>query len=430
MLFKNISLVDENYNVKTNMNVATEGNAITYISDQVPEDYDGEIYNGNNKLMMPGFYNTHCHIPMTLLRGYGEGLPLDRWLFEKVFPFEARLTEDDCYWGTLLGAIELIKSGVVSFTDMYFNIEDMIRAINTSGLKANICHGASFNPKKPHFRDIKAYKDTDRLMNMLKQDSNNRIKIDVGIHAEYTSNEGLVREIANYAKETNSIVHTHISETKKEQEECKNRHGLTPLEYFEKCGVLDQPTIAAHCVWIEGEDFNILKNKKVTAVHCISSNMKLGSGFAPVKKMLEMGINVAIGTDGASSNNNLNMMEEIHLASLVHKGINADPEFLPPKQMLKMATINGAISQGRYDSGSIKVGNRADIVIIDTDKAHLQPIFDILSNIIYSAQSNDICMTMIDGKVVYKDGVLTTIDSERVVYESNRIKDRILSELK
>ena len=427
MLFKNISLMDEEYNIKTNMNVVTEGNHITYIGKEMPKEYKGEIYEGNNKLILPGFFNIHCHIPMTLLRGYGEGLPLDRWLNEKMFPFEAKLTGEDCYWGAMLGAIELIKSGVVSITDMYFNIDHILEAINTSGLKANISHGTSFNPNNPNFRDLKAYKDTDRLMKM--RDPNSRVKIDMGIHAEYTSNERLLREVAEYAKETNSIVHTHISETKKEHQECKNRYNLTPLGLYEKCGVLDQPVIAAHCVWIEEEDLNIIKNKNVTPVHCISSNLKLGSGFAPIKKMLEMGINVGLGTDGTSSNNNLNMMEEIHLAAMVNKGVNLDPEFLPPKEILKMATVNGAISQGRRDCGSIKVGNRADLVVIDMDKAHLQPVFDILSNIVYSAQADDICLTMIDGQIVYKDGELTTIDSERVIYESNKIKNRILGEL-
>lgn len=429
MLFKNISLMDEAYNIKTNMNVVTEGNHITYMGKEMPEGYKGETYEGNNKFMLPGFFNIHCHIPMTLLRGYGEGLPLDRWLNEKMFPFEAKLTGEDCYWGAMLGAIELIKSGVVSITDMYFNIDHIIEALNTSGLKANICHGTSFNPDNPNFRDLKAYKDTDRWIKTLRQDLNSRIKIDVGIHAEYTSNEGLLREVAEYAKETNSIIHTHISETKKEHEECKNRYHLTPLGLYEKCGVLDQPVIAAHCVWIEEEDFNIIKNKDVTPVHCISSNLKLGSGFAPIKKMLEMGINVGLGTDGTSSNNNLNMMEEIHLAAMVNKGVNLDPEFLPPRKVLEFATINGAVSQGRADCGSIKVGNRADIVVIDIDKAHLQPVFDILSNIVYSAQADDICLTMIDGQIVYKDGELTTIDHERVIYESNKIKNRILGEL-
>lgn len=429
MLFKNISLVDENFNVKENMNLVTENDVITYIGNEEPQDYKGQIYDGKNKVLLPGFYNIHSHIPMTLLRGYGEGLPLQRWLFERVFPFEAKLTGEDCYWATMLGAIEMIKSGVVSFTDMYFFIEDIIRAVETSGLKGNISHGSSFNPDIPDFKDLKAYKDAYRLANIYNRDPNGRIRVDASLHAEYTSNEVFVRQVAEFAKENDLIVHTHVSETMKEHEECKQRHGLTPIAYLDKCGLLDQNTVAAHCVWIEGEDFHIIKEKNVTVAHNISSNMKLASGFAPIKEMVDKGIRVGLGTDGASSNNNLNFMEEIHLAAMIHKGVTRDPEFLHPGEILKMATLNGAISQGRKNSGLIKEGYKADLVVIDMDKAHLQPVFDVLANIVYSASSEDICLTMIEGKVVYKDGELANIDVEKTIFESNRIKDRILSEL-
>lgn len=429
MLFKNITLVDEEFKILPDMNLITEKDKVIYIGKEAPKDYQGEIYEGKNKVLMPGFYNAHCHIPMTLLRGYGEGLSLQSWLFDKVFPFEAKLTGEDCYWGTMLGAIELIKSGVMSFTDMYFFIEDIIRAVDESGLKGNITHGASFNSNTPNFYDLKSYKDTERLARIYNGKKDSRIKIDASLHAEYTSNEGFVRQVAEFAKDMDLIVQVHVSETQKEHEECKQRHGLTPLAYFEKCGLLDQMAVAAHCVWVEDEDLDIMKRKNVIPIHCISSNLKLGSGFAPIKKMIQKGIMVGIGTDGASSNNNLNFMEEIHLASMVNKGVTRDPEFLPPGEILKMATKNGAISQGRKDTGSIKVGNKADLIVIDLDKPHLQPVFDVLANVMYSAQSDDICLSMIDGNVVYKNGEFTNIDVERVVFESNKIKSRILSQL-
>lgn len=429
MLFKNITIIDENYDVQENMNLLTEGERIKYIGKDLPLDYKGEVYDGKNKVLAPGFFNIHCHIPMTILRGYGDGLPLQKWLFEKMFPYEDKLTKEDCYWAGQLGAIELIKSGVVSFTDMYFHIEDVIRGVSESGLKANISHGISAFAEMENYRDIKGFKDTIRLYESFKDLEDDKIKIDVGIHAEYTSNDGLVREVAAYAKEKNLRLHTHISETVKEHEECKMRHGLTPTAYFEKNGLLDQPLTAAHCVWIEEEDLDILKEKQVTVAHCISSNLKLGSGFAPIKKMMDKGIKIGFGTDGASSNNNLNMIEEISLASMANKGINHDPQFMTNKEAFKMATINGARSQGRDDSGSIRLGNKADLVVYDFDKAHLQPVHDVLSNIMFSAQSEDICLTMIDGKVVYKDSLLTLIDSERIIYEVNRINKRVLSEL-
>lgn len=427
MLFRNINIVDENFDIIEDGFMEIAGDKIIYIGEVEPEKYSGDTYDGKNKLILPGFYNTHCHVPMTLLRGYGEGLPLHEWLFEKMIPFEAKLTGEDCYWGTLLGAIEMIKSGIVSFTDMYFFIEDMIRAVNESGLKVNISHGSS--PRKNlGFKEIPAYLDTDRMAK-LYNNKNGRIKVDMGLHAEYTSTPEFVKEVAEYAKENNLIVHTHVSETKKEHLECKIRHGLTPIQFFEECGLLENKVIAAHCVHVEDEDLEIIKKRDVSPIHCISSNMKLGSGFAPTKKMLEMGINLGLGTDGASSNNNLNFMEEIHLATMVNKGYNFDPGFMSTKEILKMATINGAKSQGRENCGSLKMGNQADFIVVDMNKSHLQPIYDYLGNIIYSAQASDICLSVVDGEIIYKDGELTNIDEEKVIYQCNKSRDRILSEL-
>ncbi|GAA0076283.1 amidohydrolase [Clostridium sp. CTA-5] len=430
MLFKNITIVNENYDVIKDTNVLVEGNQVKYIGSEIPKDYNGEIYDGKNKVAMPGFFNTHCHVPMTLLRGYGEGLPLQRWLQEKIFPFEALLTDEDCYWGTLLGISEMIKSGVVSFTDMYSRLETLVQAIEETGIKANISNSyLKFDDNEDYFKD-RSYKDTEFIRNYVKTSVHDRIRGDVSIHAEYTSTEKVVRQISEYCNEANMNMHIHLSETAKEQQACKERHGLTPAEYFFKCGTFKSKTTAAHCVFLEGDDFNILKENGVTVSHCPTSNLKLGSGIAPIKTMLEHDINVTIGTDGAASNNNLNMLEEVNLAALLHKGANNDPLFLGQKDILKISCLNGAVSQGREDCGCIKVGNRADIIIYDFDKPHMQPAFDVLANIFYSAQASDICLSMIDGNVVYKNGIFTNIDMEKVYYNVNRIKDEKLKLLK
>jgi 5-methylthioadenosine/S-adenosylhomocysteine deaminase len=429
MLFNKISVVDDSFSLRRDMYLVTNGSRIEYIGKEKPLNYEGEVYNGENKVVLPGFVNNHCHVPMTLLRGYGEGLPLHRWLTEKMFPFEAKLTGEDIYWGSLLGIAEMVKSGVVSFTDMYFEIELMAQAVSESGIKVNLSHGLSYNSKKPSIFELQGYKDTERMLDIASRDKTGRLKIDIGLHAEYTSRESLVREVAHYARERNLIVHTHLSETQGEHDNCKLKYGKTPAEYFAECGLFDQPTTAAHCVWVEDSDIEIIKSKGVVPVHCPSSNMKLGSGFAPIKQMIEAGIPVTIGTDGASSNNNLNMVEEIYLAAMINKGSTQDPEFMYPAQLLKLATINGAWAQGREDCGSIKVGNKADLVVFDMDKPHLQPVFDELANILYSGQSDDICMTMIDGQIVYKDGEYKTIDIEKVMHKAVGIKERILSEL-
>ena len=431
MLFKDITIIDENYAAQEHMNICTDGNTITYIGKELPENYTGEVYDGKNKVAAPGFFNVHCHVPMSLIRGYGEGLPLDRWLFEKMFPFEALLTPEDMYWGALLGISEMISSGAVSFTDMYMEMEAITKAVEQSGMKANLSHGCSSGFEEGiKFKDVNGWKGIHYLMDYVKTSGHDRIAGDASIHAEYTSNAGFVREIAEFAKEKNLRMHLHLSETKKEHEECKQRrNGMTTAQWFESLGVFEVPTTAAHCVWIEGEDFDILARNGVTAVHCPSSNLKLGSGIAPVRKMLESGVRVAIGTDGAASNNNLNCLEEVNLASMLQKGAAMDPLFMGTAQTMELACKNGALSQGRANCGSIKVGNRADIVVYDLDKAHMQPVYDVLANVLYSAQSDDILLSMIDGKVVYKNKEFTNIDIEKVKYNAERIAKEKLSTL-
>ena len=428
MLFKNITLVDENYKVQKNMNIVTEQNKIAYIGSEAPDNYKGEIIDGNNKLAMPGFFNMHCHVPMVLIRGYGEGLPLHRWLTERMFPFEDLMTSEDMYWGSLLGISEMLSSGVASFSDMYMEMDGICKAVEQSGIKANLSHGAAggLSPETP-FNQTNGWKGMQYLLDYTKNAKNDRIIGDASIHAEYTANRTLVSDIAKFAKENYLRIQLHLSETQKEQSECKERRdGMSPAEWFLSLGVFESPTIAAHCVWLDNNDFDILSKHGVTAVHCPSSNLKLGSGIAPLKRMIDKNINVTIGTDGAASNNNLNMLEEINLAALIQKGANHDPLFLSTNEIIKIATHNGAVAQGREDCGSIKVGNRADIILFDMDKPHLTPVYDELSNILYSAQSEDICLNMIDGEVVYKDGEFTNIDIEKVKYHANRIKEEKL----
>lgn len=429
MLFEKVKLVDSQFNICKDMYLQTEADRITYIGKEKPEDYEGEVISGKNKVIMSGFYNTHCHIPMTFLRGYGEGLPLERWLFDKIFPYEACLTAEDMYYGSLLGIMELLSTGAVSFSDMYFYILDVARAAFDSGIKANICHGLSSFDERVNLKELKGYKDTMELLK-LSRNLAGKIKADMGLHAEYTSNEGLVKQIAEVAKSENLIVHTHISETKKEHEECKKRHGgLTPVQYFKNCGIFEQPVQAAHCVFIEEKDIEIMRDAKASISHCISSNLKLGSGIAPIAKYHSLGLNVVIATDGASSNNNLNLVEEIHLAGMVAKGITKEPTVCSARELLKMATVNGATAQGRTDCGTLKVGNKADIIMFDLDKPHLQPDYDTMANLVYSAQASDLCMTMVDGKILYKDGEFLTIDREKVMFEVNKRHNRILKEL-
>ncbi|WRS27827.1 amidohydrolase [Oscillospiraceae bacterium MB08-C2-2] len=432
MIFRNISYVDDRFEVVTDSNIAVEGSKVAWIGQNLAE-YTGpkaEVVEGGGKLLLPGFYNNHCHAAMTLLRGYGEGLPLDRWLNERMFPFEDQMTGKDMYWGTLLGIIEMLKSGIVSFTDMYMIMEHIGPAVEESGIKANLSHGCSSFDDSKGYKDLKAYPSTLWLLDYVKGLGHDRIICDASLHAEYTATPRLVREVAEFAREHNLHVHTHISETFSEHEGCKERHGgLTPTQYLNSLGLFDQPTSAAHCVAVDEKDMEILKAKGVTVTHCPSSNLKLGSGVAPAWKMHQMGINVAIGTDGAASNNNLNGLEEVNLAAMVQRGYHREPMAMDMASTLRMACLNGAAAQGRADCGSIKVGNRADLVLYDLEVPHLQPVFDPLSNVLFSAQSSDIAMTMVDGKVLYKNGELTTIDQEKVLFECKSIPPVILAKL-
>ncbi len=446
MLFKDITIIDKDFKAVRHQYVRTEGAFITYIGEADPRtlpeagEIEGEeVYDGKNKALVPGFYNVHCHVPMTMLRGYGEGLPLQRWLFEKIFPFEAKLTPQDIQNGTLLGALELMASGSASISDMYFSINEMAEALDRAGMKANICHGISSLDLGQDLSKLPGYQDTLRLARderagvyggIKGSGEGSRIRADMGLHAEYTSTEGLVRQIANAAKEEGLSIHVHISETQTEHQECMERHeGRTPIRYMADCGVLDVPVQAAHCVYLSDEDVEIMKAHGAAAVHNPSSNLKLGSGIAPVRDYLKKGLKVAIGTDGASSNNNLNMMEEIHMAAMICRGVTKDANAVSASDILRMASLEGARVQGRRDCGRIEKSCRADLLVFDLDKPHLQPDFDTVANIVFAAQSSDIVLNMIDGRVVYRNGEFLTLDKERVIYDANASFQRILTEL-
>lgn len=430
LLLKNIDFMNNQFKIIKKQNIIIDMKSIIYIGDKVPLDYNGEMIDCTNKLALPGFYNLHCHSPMGLLRGYGEGLSLHDWLNKRVIPFEALLNSEDIYWGTMLGIAEMMQSGIVSYSDMYFELDAICKAVDESGIKANLSHGTSGFDENISFTEVNGWKGTHIIRDYVASLNHDRIVPEVGLHAEYTSKEKLVREIAQYAQENEMSIHLHISETKDEHEACKVRNkGMTPTQWFDYCGIFLNRTTAAHCVHVDENDMEILAQHDVTVAHCPSSNLKLGSGIAPLDQIMNHGIRIAIGTDGAASNNNLNILEEINLTSIVQKGYGHNPQFMNPEDVLKLATENGAIAQGRNNCGSIAVGNRADIVIFDLDKPHMQPVYDTLSNIVYASNASDIFSTIIDGKIVYNKNEFKTIDIEKVLYYVNKIKCDKLQQL-
>ncbi len=430
MLFRDITIIDENFKVRRHCYVGIKGDKIDYISHKMPQEDYGEVYAGRDKVLIPGLVNAHCHVAMTLLRGYAEGLPLDRWLQEKVFPFEAKIQGEHFYYGAMLGIAEMLASGVTSFSEMYFSVDEIARAVEETGIKCNLAVGVTSVGQSASFEQNPMVVHLKEMHQKWNGAQNGRILVDTCLHAEYTTDEHTVREMAALAQEWGSITHIHLSETKKEQEECKTRHGgRSPARYFADCGILNGPTHFAHCVHLEEEDRRLLAEHGASVAHCPASNLKLGSGIADVAALRSSGICVAIGTDGAASNNNLDMLAELRLASLLCKGSTGDPCALPPEEVLYMATRAGALSQGRENCGLIKEGFQADLAVIDLHRPHIQPVFDELNAIVYAARSSDVVLTMCDGRVLYRDGVYLTLGDEGIIAGCARSSGEILEKL-
>jgi 5-methylthioadenosine/S-adenosylhomocysteine deaminase len=430
MIFKNIAMLDENLNFRTNMYIGVIDEKIEYIGSTLPDKNYGEVYDGKGKLAMNAFYNAHAHSPMALLRGYGENMNLYDWLTKKIFLFEAKMNGDDVYWSMYLSMAESIRNGIVSSTDMYYFCDRMADVVLKTGVKNNISRGiANFGAEAEDVRKLPCYTESEQLFKNYHNAGNGKIKIDMSLHAEYTSNPDTVASVRELARELGANMHIHLSETRGEHEECKVRHKKTPAKYFYDLGLFDLKTTAAHCVWLEGEDFDILAQKGVTVATCPVSNMKLASGIANIPLLLKKGVNVALGTDGVSSNNNLNMIEEMKFMACGAKVRDNDPTALTPKEVIYSATKAGAKAQGREDCGTLKVGNKADIIVLDIDKPHMQPVHDMVTSVVYSASGSDIVFTMSDGKILYKDGEYKTIDIEKAVFEADKSTTRILAEL-
>ena len=426
LIFKNISVMDEGYNVKSGKNVLVEEGIISYIGDDMP--YGDEVYDGRGKILMSGFYNCHGHSPMTLMRGYGESMSLQDWLNKKIFPFEAKLTGDDVYWGTMLAMAESFQYGIVSTSDMYYFTEDMVRAIEDSGAKSNISRSVT-NFTGDDFWDLEVAKEAKDAFERFHETCDGRVRIEMSLHGEYTSDPDTAKGLAEYTSEIGAAMHVHVSETRQEHEECKERHGKTPVAYLSECGIFDTPTTAAHCVWIEGDDYEILKEKGVSVAVNPISNMKLASGIAYVPALFRKGINVVIGTDSVASNNSLDFIEEMKVFAVASKVRNMDPTVVTPLETIRCATERGALCQGRADCGKVKEGYRADLIVLDIDQPHMIPAHDILNNIVYSASGSDVLLTMVDGKGVYRDGEYTTMDIEEVKARVKESTDRILRSL-
>ena len=407
------ALMDEAGTVLPDAFVAVEGTQITYVGAQRPQGSFEEEIDGEGGVLMPGFVNAHTHVPMTAMRGYGDGNNLQDWLNNYIFPVEARWDDRAVRACTALGLAEMIASGVTSIADMYMRTDIIAQEVASAGISANlsvggVLFGEGFDPDTNH--DCVAQRElTEKWHNY----NDGQIRVDASIHGEYTSRAELWQWMADYAREHQLGMHVHISETKAEHEACIARHGKTPIQILNDYGVWDTRAIAAHCVWTTPEDWAIMAEKGISAIHNPISNLKLGSGIAPIPAMKKAGVNVCLGTDGVSSNNCTDFFSDLKFAAILHNGAGCDPLALLPADALRMATRDGGAALGRK-TGMIQGGYEADLILVDFSHLNLTPCHSVLSNLAYAAHGTDVCMNMARGKVIYKDGDFLTIDLERV----------------
>jgi len=363
-------------------------------------------------LIMPGLINAHTHIAMTLFRGLADDLPLMEWLNEHIFPAERKLTAEMVYWGSLLGCAEMILSGTTTFCDMYLFSDQVAEAANRAGIRA-VVGEVLYDFPSPNYGDLEnGFRYTEELINKWKE--NPLISVAVEPHALFTCSPDLFKRARDLAERYSTPLIIHLSETEEEVKEIKRKYGCTPVRHLHNLGILDKRLIAAHCVILTEDDILLLAKHQVNVVHNPESNLKLASGIAPIPKLLESGITVALGTDGPSSNNDLDMFLEMGTAARIHKVKNLDPEIMKAEEVLKMATINGAIALGLNEIGTLKAGKRADIIVIDLNRPHLIPMYNPYSHLVYSATGSDVITTIIDGKIIMENRELHTLDLDEI----------------
>jgi len=378
-----------------------------------------------NDVVMPGLINTHTHAAMTLLRGYADDMPLMPWLEEKVWPFEAKMTEEDIYWGSALALGEMIRSGTTTMVDMYIAQEQTGRAVLEAGTRAVLSRGMiAFEPEAGE----RSLRENVELFKAWHNAGEGRIKVFLGPHAPYTCPGEFLRKVKQEADRLGTGIHIHIAETQAELATIKERYGTTPVRWLEEQGLFGGPMIGAHCVYVDEQEMEIFKRYGVGVAHNPESNMKLNSGTAPIPQYLSRGIAVGLGTDGTSSNNDLDMFGEMRSASFQQKLVGT-PEMLAAYEVLDMATNGGAKVTGLKDIGRLAPGYKADLISIDLDQPHFYPRFSIPSHLVYCARGSDVRTVMVDGKILMEERRLLTLDAAKICGEVEKRARRIADEV-
>lgn len=423
ILIKGASVLMPDYTTKVADIAITDDKIVTV--GEVPADFVADrTVEGKDHMAVPGFINAHTHASMTLLRSYGDDMELMDWLNNKIWPLEAKMKEKDIRVGAELAVLEMIKSGTTAYADMYGPwLESVADVTIKAGIRGVLARGPiGFMPgsEKVLDQNVELFKNYNGAGDGL-------ISVFLGVHAPYTCPPTFCEKAASLAKANNIPVHIHMNETQAEIKQMAEQYGKRPFKYIEDIGLFDMPAIAAHCVWLDEEDIDIMKKHNITAVHNPGSNMKLASGISPVPRLISEGINVALGTDGASSNNNLDMLEEVRLAAMLHKVNQFDPLAIPAQDALKLGTENGAKALLLHGVGTIAVGNKADIVLYNMNRPEWVPRHDLVSLLVYSASSASVDTVLCNGKVIMEKGEVLTMDEERIMYEAQETAMELVS---
>lgn len=422
ILIKNVGLYRNNQ-VEENANIVLNGKYIESFPKDVREEEYEEVIDAKGKLALPGLVNTHTHVAMTLFRSYADDMNLMDWLQNKIWPLEENLDDDIVYWGSTLAFAEMIRGGTTAFCDMYMFMDACGKAADAAGMRGNLARGlAGISPNAES-----ALQENIELFQKWNNAGDGRFKVMLGPHAPYTCPPDYIKKVRDTGEKYGIPIHIHLSETKTEVDNCRKEFGKTPIALMNDLGLFDLPTLAAHCVHVTDEDMDIMSQKHVCVAHNPGSNLKLASGIAPVTKMRAKGITVGLGTDGASSNNKLDMFAEMRLAALIHKAATYDPLAITAGEAMSMATRDGAACLGYDNLGCLEEGYLADLILVNREGFHWKPRFDSVSLAVYAGNSMDVDTVFINGKLVMKNKELMTIDTEKMDYEVKRVTDKLYS---
>ena len=411
--FTNGLVLDKDFNI-TKQDVFVDGDSIVAIGDC--DKTADTVYDLNGNLLMPSFKNAHTHSAMTVGRSFADDLPLQAWLYDKILPLEAKLAPQDIYDLSSLAFLEYLTSGTTACFDMYYYPEMMAKASVDIGFRTVMTSG--LNNFKESIDAVEGYYQKFNNYHPL-------ISYKLGFHAEYTTSKELIKGIADLAEKYKAPVFVHASETKAEVEDCIGRNGMTPTQFLDSLGVFNYGGGAYHSVWLDDKDIEIYKKRSIWAIINACSNAKLASGIAPVSRLIDEGIGIAVGTDGASSNNALDMFREMYMISATQKLKDNDAASTDANSILKTATIGSAKCMGLDDCDVIDVGKKADLIVIDMHRPSMQPINNISKNLVYSGSKDVVKMTMVNGKILYSNGEFIGIDTEKIYTNCQAVIDRI-----